>query len=60
MSPTRVAYGADDENETTRAVLAHLAARGDEVVDVTGDRRGPTSARPSAGPSSTAPPTSAW
>ncbi|HYN97099.1 MAG TPA: RpiB/LacA/LacB family sugar-phosphate isomerase [Pilimelia sp.] len=30
----RVAYAADDENDTTRAVLAHLAGRGVEVVDV--------------------------
>jgi ribose 5-phosphate isomerase B len=29
----RIAYGADDENETTRAVLAHLA-EGHEVVRV--------------------------
>jgi ribose 5-phosphate isomerase B len=29
----RIAFGADDENETTRAVLAHLATRGEvEVV----------------------------
>jgi ribose 5-phosphate isomerase B len=35
----RVAYGADDENETTRAVLAHLSARGHEVVTpATSDR----------------------
>lgn len=31
----RIAYGADDANETTRAVLDHLAGRGIEVVDVT-------------------------
>ena len=31
----RIAYGADDANETTRAVLDHLAGRGVEVVDVT-------------------------
>ena len=36
MTPPRIAYGADDANETTRAVLDHLAARGVEVVDVTG------------------------
>jgi ribose 5-phosphate isomerase B len=41
MSPIRVAYGADDANETTRAVLAHLAARGVEVVDVTGGQGWP-------------------
>jgi ribose 5-phosphate isomerase B len=28
----RIAYGADDENDTTRAVVAHLSARGHEVV----------------------------
>jgi ribose 5-phosphate isomerase B len=32
----RIAYGADDENETTRAVVAYLTARGDSVVRVTG------------------------
>jgi ribose 5-phosphate isomerase B len=37
----RVAYGADDANATTRAVLDHLAGRGVEVVDVTGDRAWP-------------------
>ena len=31
----RIAYGADDANETTRAVLDHLAGRGFDVVDVT-------------------------
>jgi len=31
----RIAYGADDANETTRAVLDHLAGRGIEVDDVT-------------------------
>jgi ribose 5-phosphate isomerase B len=35
----RIAYGADDENETTRAVVEYLASRGDEVVPVaTSDR----------------------
>jgi ribose 5-phosphate isomerase B len=28
----RIAYAADDENETTRAVVAYLGERGDEVV----------------------------
>ncbi len=37
----RVAYGADDANETTRAVQQALADRGVEVVDVTGDRQWP-------------------
>jgi ribose 5-phosphate isomerase B len=37
----RIAYGADDANETTKAVLDHLAGRGVEVVDVTGDRPWP-------------------
>jgi ribose 5-phosphate isomerase B len=31
----RIAYAADDENETTRAVVEHLAAQGHEVVAVT-------------------------
>jgi ribose 5-phosphate isomerase B len=30
----RIAFGADDENETTKAVLAYLADRGHTVVDV--------------------------
>ncbi len=30
----RIAFAADDENETTRAVLALLERRGDEVVPV--------------------------
>jgi ribose 5-phosphate isomerase B len=35
----RIAFGADDENDTTRAVLAHLAARGHEVLTpATSDR----------------------
>ena len=37
----RVAYGADDANETTRAVQQALGDRGVEVVDVTGDRQWP-------------------
>lgn len=28
----RIVFGADDENETTRAVLAHLATRGELTV----------------------------
>lgn len=28
----RIAFGADDQNDTTRAVLAYLAERGDEIV----------------------------
>ena len=32
----RIAYGADDENETTAAVLARLADAGHEVVPVRG------------------------
>jgi ribose 5-phosphate isomerase B len=31
----RIAYAADDENETTRAVIEHLVAAGHEVVAVT-------------------------
>jgi ribose 5-phosphate isomerase B len=35
----RIAYAADDENETTRAVVGHLTAEGHEVVAVgTSDR----------------------
>jgi ribose 5-phosphate isomerase B len=30
----RIAFAADDENDTTRAVLAALSRRGDEVVPV--------------------------
>jgi ribose 5-phosphate isomerase B len=37
----RIAYGADDANETTKAVLEHLAARGVEVVDVTAGQSWP-------------------
>jgi ribose 5-phosphate isomerase B len=40
-APKKVAYGADDANETTKAVVDRLAARGIEVVDVTGDRSWP-------------------
>jgi ribose 5-phosphate isomerase B len=31
----RIAYAADDENDTTRAVVAHLTGQGHEVVAVT-------------------------
>jgi ribose 5-phosphate isomerase B len=31
----RIAYSADDENETTRAVVEHLAAQGHTVISVT-------------------------
>ncbi len=34
----RIAYGADDENETTRAVLAYLAEHGHEVIGATAER----------------------
>jgi ribose 5-phosphate isomerase B len=37
----RIAYGADDANETTRAVLDHLAGRGIEVEDVTAGQSWP-------------------
>jgi ribose 5-phosphate isomerase B len=37
----RVAYGADDANETTRAVKQALADRGIELLDVTGDQPWP-------------------
>jgi len=37
----RIAYAADDENETTRAVVEHLAAEGHEVVAVSGSDRWP-------------------
>jgi ribose 5-phosphate isomerase B len=33
----RIAYAADDENETTRAVVAYLGERGDEVIRVQTD-----------------------
>jgi ribose 5-phosphate isomerase B len=37
----RIAYGADDENATTQAVLAYLGERGDEVVRVPVDGEWP-------------------
>jgi ribose 5-phosphate isomerase B len=36
--PVRVAFGADDRNETTAAVLEHLAGRGIAVTDIASDR----------------------
>jgi ribose 5-phosphate isomerase B len=40
-APRTVAYGADDANETTKAVVDRLAARGIEVVDLTGAQSWP-------------------
>jgi ribose 5-phosphate isomerase B len=37
----RVAYAADDENETTRAVVAYLTGRGDEVLHVAPSEKWP-------------------
>jgi ribose 5-phosphate isomerase B len=37
----RIAYGADDENETTRAVVGYLSDRGDEVVSVANSDKWP-------------------
>ena len=37
----RIAYGADDENATTRAVVEYLAKRGHEVVPATTSERWP-------------------
>jgi ribose 5-phosphate isomerase B len=37
----RVAFGADDENETTRAVVDSLTARGAEVVTVAASEQWP-------------------
>jgi ribose 5-phosphate isomerase B len=37
----RIAYAADDENETTRAVVAYLADQGHEVVTVGGSEPWP-------------------
>ena len=37
----RIAYAADDENDTTRAVVAHLTGQGHEVVAVTASDRWP-------------------
>jgi ribose 5-phosphate isomerase B len=40
-APRKVAYGADDANETTKAVVDRLATRGIEVVDLTGAQSWP-------------------
>src|SRR5437773_3864625 len=37
----RIAYGADDENETTRAVVGYLSGQGQEVVPATASDRWP-------------------
>ena len=37
----RIAYAADDENDTTRAVVAHLSAEGHEVVNPSASDRWP-------------------
>ena len=37
----RIAYGADDENATTRAVVEYLSKRGHEVVPATTSERWP-------------------
>ncbi|GAA5201463.1 RpiB/LacA/LacB family sugar-phosphate isomerase [Rugosimonospora acidiphila] len=37
----RIAYGADDENETTRAVVAYLTGQGHEIVNPTASDRWP-------------------
>jgi ribose 5-phosphate isomerase B len=37
----RIAFGADDENETTRAVVGYLSERGHEVVPVPGSEPWP-------------------
>lgn len=37
----RIAFGADDENETTKAVVDFLAGRGDEVVRVAASQAWP-------------------
>jgi ribose 5-phosphate isomerase B len=37
----RIAYGADDRNATTAAVVEYLTARGHEVVDATTDEHWP-------------------
>ena len=37
----RIAFGADDENETTRAVVGYLSERGHEVVAVAGSEPWP-------------------
>ncbi|HKT06247.1 MAG TPA: RpiB/LacA/LacB family sugar-phosphate isomerase [Rugosimonospora sp.] len=37
----KIAYGADDENETTRAVVGYLSAQGHEVLAATTSARWP-------------------
>lgn len=37
----RIAYGADDANETTRAVVDYLAGQGHEILDVAAARSWP-------------------
>ncbi|WP_203915658.1 RpiB/LacA/LacB family sugar-phosphate isomerase [Rugosimonospora africana] len=37
----RIAYGADDENDTTRAVRAYLTGQGHEVVNATASDKWP-------------------
>ena len=37
----RIAYGADDRNATTEAVLDYLATQGHEVLDATADEHWP-------------------
>ena len=37
----RIAYGADDENATTRAVVEYLSKQGHEVVPATTSERWP-------------------
>ena len=37
----RIAYGADDRNGTTKAVVDYLTAQGHEVIDATADEHWP-------------------
>jgi ribose 5-phosphate isomerase B len=39
--PLRIAFGADDENETTRAVVEYLSGEGRELVPVATSERWP-------------------
>jgi ribose 5-phosphate isomerase B len=41
LDQVRIAYAADDENDTTRAVRQYLTDQGHEVVPVTGSDRWP-------------------
>jgi ribose 5-phosphate isomerase B len=41
QEPMRIAYGADDENGTTRAVREYLTGQGHEVVSATASDRWP-------------------